>query len=34
LGGRIPKGQRLDDPGVWTDLAHALLNTKELLFLY
>jgi hypothetical protein len=28
------RGTGQDDPATWTDLAHALFNTKEFLFLY
>jgi hypothetical protein len=29
----IPSESRLTDPRPWTDLAHALINTKEFIFI-
>jgi cytochrome c553 len=29
----LPKDQRLTDPRIWTEIAHALINTKEFIFL-
>lgn len=30
---KIPKEKRLEDPGVWTDIAQSLVNTKEFIFI-
>ena len=29
----VPAEKRLSDPRAWADLAHALMNTKEFVFL-
>ncbi len=30
---KLPKEKRLEDPGVWTDIAQSLINTKEFIFI-